>query len=77
MKKPSALRIARVCAGLSQDELGELAGLHRASIAMVETGARNAGPRFRRDVAAVLGMSEERLFPEVLAGKAPAAETAE
>lgn len=64
----AALRAARVAAGLSQRELANRLGyVSTADISRFETGCARPWPAFRRRVAAVLGLPEVDVFPEVLA----------
>jgi len=69
-KKPSALKIARVAAGLSQVELAEKAGFNPRYFSAVESGKVNSGRHFRRAISGALGVNEALLFP---AGEQPAA----
>jgi len=47
---------------LSQEELAELAGLHRNYIGGIERGERNVGVRAYIDIALALGASPGDLF---------------
>lgn len=62
-KKPSALKIARICEGLTQAELAARADVNVDYLRTIELGRARAGKHFRRAVSGALGMSSERLFP--------------
>ncbi len=50
------IRIARENEGLSQEELGRLAGLHRTYIGQVERGEKNIGLKNLEKIAKALGV---------------------
>jgi transcriptional regulator with XRE-family HTH domain len=51
------IRIIREDRGLSQEELGTLAGLHRAYIGQVERGEKNVGLKNLEKIAKALNVS--------------------
>ena len=53
------LRKARRCAGLSQEEVGWLASLHRTEIGLIETGTRTPRIDTLVKIAAAVGVSVE------------------
>ena len=57
-----AVRKRRLKLGLSQERLGELAGLHRTYIADVERGARNLSLQSIIKIARALGTSPSDLL---------------
>jgi transcriptional regulator with XRE-family HTH domain len=62
MKTSKKLKEARLNQGYSQAELAELAGVSQASIAMIETGARETPhPRTLRKLAGALGIEIREL----------------
>jgi len=48
--------------GLSQEELADLAGLHRAYIGQIERGEKNIGLKNLEKIAKALGMNTKDLF---------------
>jgi transcriptional regulator with XRE-family HTH domain len=60
-----AVRRARRNAGLSQEELADLAGLDRTYIGGVERGERNAGLVALQKIADGLGLPLAKLFADV------------
>jgi transcriptional regulator with XRE-family HTH domain len=56
------LRAAREAKLLTQQELADVAGLNRTTIAQLETGTRNAHLRTIRQLAAVLGVTAQDLL---------------
>ena len=51
------IRIIREDTGLSQEELGTLAGLHRAYVGQVERGEKNVGLKNLEKIAEALNVS--------------------
>jgi predicted transcriptional regulator len=62
-RSPSGLRLIRLLKGISQDEIAVRAGVDQAIVSRAERGLRSS-PAARRKIAAILGMSEEALFPK-------------
>ena len=56
------LRALRLERGLSQEELGERASLHRTYISDIEGGTRNVSLRNIHKLAAALGVSDAELM---------------
>jgi transcriptional regulator with XRE-family HTH domain len=61
----SNVKIARVLAGYSQQELARRAGIDRADLSRVETGATKPSATVRGRISAALGVSCSRLWPEL------------
>ena len=57
-----SIKLARVRKGLSQEELAELAGLHRTYIGMVERAERNITVINLVQIAKALDVSLDKLF---------------
>jgi putative molybdopterin biosynthesis protein len=80
---PRRLRLARVAAGLSQDQLAEAVGVSRQAVAAMERGRHDPSLAVALRLAAVLGSTVEELFggeAEVPGGRAllaPAAQPGE
>jgi transcriptional regulator with XRE-family HTH domain len=55
------IRTIREARGLSQEQLGDLAGLHRAYIGQIERGEKNIGIRNLAKIANSLGVRAEVL----------------
>jgi len=53
----TALRDRRIRTGISQEELAEMAGLHRTYIGMIERCERHPTLQVARDLAVALGTS--------------------
>lgn len=58
------IREVREAANLSQEQLGELAGLHRKTISRIETGYTTLTVDQLLDVADALGVSPRDLLPD-------------
>jgi transcriptional regulator with XRE-family HTH domain len=56
------VRALRLTAGMSQEDLGEKAGLHRTYVGSVERGERNIGLENIHALARALGVEIRRLF---------------
>lgn len=56
------VRVLRVTRGLSQEQLAELAGLHRTYVSSLERGQRNVGLDNVRALAAALDVEPSALF---------------
>jgi transcriptional regulator with XRE-family HTH domain len=61
------LREVREKAGISQEKLAELAGLHRTYVSSVERGKRNISLQNIERLAAALGVSMKELMPAMKA----------
>lgn len=59
------VRAERERRGLSQEELGDLAELHRTEISLLERGRRGPPPHDDRAVARALGVEPARLIRDV------------
>jgi len=60
-----AVRAARMVAGLSQEKLAQLAGIHRTYIGDVERGVRNISLVNMTRIAAALDLPLSRLIMEI------------
>lgn len=58
------IRELRRAAGLSQEELAEVAGLHRTYISSLERGRRNVGLDNIHVLSAALGVPPAKLFED-------------
>ena len=58
------LKLKRVARGLSQDEFGELIGLHRTFVGQLERGRRGLNIVRLPGIAAALGVTQADLLPE-------------
>lgn len=58
------LRQIRLGAGISQEKLGELSGLHRTFVSMVERGERNVTLATVEKLAGGLGCRLAHLMPD-------------
>ncbi|MBX9579628.1 MAG: helix-turn-helix domain-containing protein [Gemmataceae bacterium] len=67
------LREVRLRAGVSQERLAELAGLHRTYVSSVERGLRNISLLNIEKLADALGVGLGDLMPGRAAGTEPAA----
>jgi transcriptional regulator with XRE-family HTH domain len=56
------IRRIRQHRGLSQEQLGALAGLHRAYVGQIERGEKNIGLKNFQKVAGALGVGMKDLF---------------
>jgi transcriptional regulator with XRE-family HTH domain len=63
------IRTIREERGLSQEELGALAGLHRAYIGQIERGEKNIGVKNLEKIAKALGVSAKVLLDDEWRGK--------
>ena len=63
------IRMYRTRKRLSQDALGEMAGLHGKYIGQLERGEKNATMESIAKVARALGVSLETLFENIIEGK--------
>jgi transcriptional regulator with XRE-family HTH domain len=61
------LREIREKAGISQEKLAELAGLHRTYVSSVERGKRNISIQNVERLAAALGTTMAQLMPDARA----------
>jgi transcriptional regulator with XRE-family HTH domain len=61
LQTTSRLRELRDTASLSQEELAELSGVSRATIAALELGKRKPHPKTRRKLAKALGVEPVEL----------------
>jgi transcriptional regulator with XRE-family HTH domain len=69
LQTTSRLRELRDTASLSQEELAELSGVSRATIAALELGNRKPHPKTRRKLAKALGVEPVELMdPETGGG---------
>ena len=59
---PDVLRKVRTDKGLSQEELADLAGLHRTYISQIERGLKSPSLRSLEQIAEGLGMSVSELL---------------
>ncbi len=57
------LRIFRVTRGLSQQELGRLAGVNRSTVSRLEAGLEEPLPRTKVALASALEFDVEVIFP--------------
>lgn len=62
------LKLKRVARGLSQDEFGELVGLHRTFVGQLERGQRGLNIVRLPGIAAALGVRAAELLPEQVRG---------
>jgi transcriptional regulator with XRE-family HTH domain len=75
MKAPTVLEMRRRQMGLSQDELGALAGVSRSSIANWETRASRPRPFVAELMSCVVGVSSVELLDDAQVDQLRAAET--
>ena len=61
--RASALKIARVRAGLSQARLADLAGTYQVHVSRIERGAR-PDPEEAKQIASALGCRPEEIFAD-------------
>jgi transcriptional regulator with XRE-family HTH domain len=61
----SQLKDVRLQRGLTQAQLGALAGIAPQDISSIENGWRTPFPAWRQRISRALNMKEEQLFPEV------------
>src|SRR5262245_23888728 len=61
---PGRLRLLRIAAGLSVDDLASRAGLTPATVAKLELRARRPTPAAVAKLAAALGVGHEALVPD-------------
>jgi transcriptional regulator with XRE-family HTH domain len=69
MRFGARLREMREKAGISQEKLAELAGLHRTYVSSVERGKRNISIQNIERLAAALKTTMAELMPDHSAGK--------
>lgn len=62
------LKLKRVARGLSQDEFGDLVGLHRTFVGQLERGQRGLNIVRLPAIAAALGLRAAELLPEPVQG---------
>lgn len=62
------IRIYRKRAGLSQEKLAELAGVHNTYIGQLERGEKNASIETIEKITRALGISFETLFEKIIPG---------
>ena len=62
MRKPSALKLARIMQGMTQGELGQKIGQGQTMVSHFESGRLKVDPRDRKKIAKVLKTSEDVLF---------------
>ena len=60
---PSMLRISRMSAGFSQDELSIITGIDPSRLSRIERGYREARPGERVLISRALRKNERELFP--------------
>jgi transcriptional regulator with XRE-family HTH domain len=60
----SRVRELRQARGISQEQLAELAGLHRTYVSSLERGQRNVSLENIHALARALGVAARELFPE-------------
>jgi transcriptional regulator with XRE-family HTH domain len=68
------LKVLRVERGLSQEQLGQAAGMHRTFIGLLERGERGVNVDRLPDLARALGVEEHELIPRRPAADHPAEE---
>jgi DNA-binding XRE family transcriptional regulator len=68
LQTTSRLRELRDKASLSQEELAELAGVSRTTIAELELGKRTPHPKTRRKLAVALGVAPSELMDSETGG---------
>ncbi len=66
MKKPSALKLARVTRGMTQTELAAKIGRHQTSICEFERGCRVPTFKGAKKISRILEVPLTELFPELL-----------
>lgn len=59
------MRMLRIEAGLSQDELADVAGSSQATISRVEKGLQNMSEPLKVKVADALGLTPEEFWPSI------------
>ncbi len=62
------LRAVREKAGVSQEKLAEMAGLHRTYVSSVERGKRNISIQNIERLAVALGTTMAQLMPDARSG---------
>lgn len=62
-------RTIREARGLSQEQLGDLAGLHRAYIGQIERGEKNIGLKNLEKIATALGVCLKLLLDDKSTGR--------
>jgi transcriptional regulator with XRE-family HTH domain len=62
-KTKSALRQARILAGISQDELAQTTGIDQGRISRLENGFGTVSEKERQALTRALELPEEVLFP--------------
>lgn len=63
------LRRIRESKGFSQRQLAQFAGIAQANLCAAERGKLILWPKARKALSAVLGVPEEKLFPEKTVGE--------
>lgn len=65
MRKASAMKLARVTRGMTQDELGQKIGQGQTMVSHFESGRLRVSTKDAKKIARVLKVPLAELFPEV------------